>query len=116
MPRIISAILLVIPFLKLVWRLVLDRRVPFRLKSLPLIALAYVLSPLDLMPDILPVLGQIDDLLVAAVLLLAFVFKVPSGLVNEYLARTGQRSKAKGKRNDSEGPTIEGRYRYVDAD
>ena len=32
------------------------------LKALPLVGLAYVISPLDFVPDVLPVVGQIDDL------------------------------------------------------
>jgi uncharacterized membrane protein YkvA (DUF1232 family) len=47
---------------RLVVRLVREPRVPVLVKIVPLAALAYVLSPIDLSPDFLPFLGQIDDL------------------------------------------------------
>ena len=48
--------------LRLAWRLVREPRVPSFAKAVPALALLYVLSPLDFIPDILPVLGQVDDL------------------------------------------------------
>jgi uncharacterized membrane protein YkvA (DUF1232 family) len=48
--------------LRLAWRLMREPRVPLVAKALPALAVLYVLSPLDFIPDILPVLGQIDDL------------------------------------------------------
>jgi uncharacterized membrane protein YkvA (DUF1232 family) len=47
---------------RLAVRLIREPRVPLLLKIIPLAALAYVLSPMDLAPDFLPFLGQIDDL------------------------------------------------------
>jgi uncharacterized membrane protein YkvA (DUF1232 family) len=48
--------------LRLAWRLMREPRVPRLAKAVPMLALLYVLSPVDFIPDILPVLGQIDDL------------------------------------------------------
>jgi uncharacterized membrane protein YkvA (DUF1232 family) len=48
--------------MRLAWRLLREPRVPFLVKMLPVLALFYVISPLDFIPDVLPVLGQIDDL------------------------------------------------------
>jgi len=48
--------------LRLAWRLVREPRVPPFAKAVPALALLYVASPLDFIPDILPVLGQVDDL------------------------------------------------------
>jgi len=36
--------------------------VPVYLKALPVVAALYVISPLDMLPDFLPVIGQLDDL------------------------------------------------------
>jgi len=48
--------------LKLIGRLMADRRVSFFLKLLPLASLAYLVSPVDLAPNVvLPVIGVLDD-------------------------------------------------------
>ena len=47
--------------LRLAWRLMREPRVPLVAKALPLLAVLYVLSPLDFIPDVVPVLGQMDD-------------------------------------------------------
>jgi len=52
--------------LKLYWRLVADPRVPLRARALALATLGYTLSPIDLVPDFVPFLGQIDDIIVVA--------------------------------------------------
>ena len=50
-------------------RLLADSRVPRRHKALLAGLLGYLASPLDLVPDFIPVIGQLDDLLIAAVVL-----------------------------------------------
>jgi uncharacterized membrane protein YkvA (DUF1232 family) len=47
---------------RLAWRLMREPRVALVAKAVPALAALYVLSPLDLIPDVLPVLGQVDDL------------------------------------------------------
>lgn len=68
--------------LKLILRLLGDKRVNFFLKMLPVAALAYVVSPVDLAPGLaLPVIGALDD---AAVLWLGttlFVSLCPDDVV-----------------------------------
>ena len=48
--------------LRLAWRLMREPRVPLFAKAVPVLAALYVLSPLDFIPDVVPVLGQLDDL------------------------------------------------------
>lgn len=49
--------------------LVADPKVPTKAKYLPWLALLYFLTPIDLIPDVLPLLGQIDDIGVILILL-----------------------------------------------
>lgn len=47
--------------IRLVFRLMADPEVPLYLKILPFVTVVYLLIPVDLLPDVAPVLGQIDD-------------------------------------------------------
>ena len=55
--------------LVLVRRLLADPRVPRRRRALLGALVLYLASPIDLVPDFIPVLGQLDDLLVAGLVL-----------------------------------------------
>ena len=46
-----------------------DPRVPRRAKAAVLVAVLWVLSPIDLIPEFLPVIGPLDDVVVVALLL-----------------------------------------------
>lgn len=70
--------------IQLVYRLMVDGEVPFYLKLLPVAALAYIISPVDLAPDVLPGLGQLDDLTVLLLALRFFVGFVPTHIVEEH--------------------------------
>jgi uncharacterized membrane protein YkvA (DUF1232 family) len=55
-----------VAFVRLLRRLIADRRVPRRHKLLLGFAIAYLLVPFDLVPDFIPVVGYADDVLLAA--------------------------------------------------
>ncbi len=60
--------LLVLPhLLRLLVRLLRDPRVPMRRKVLAGAVLAYVVAPVDLVPDVLPGVGQLDDVVLVLV-------------------------------------------------
>ncbi|MBI2910943.1 MAG: DUF1232 domain-containing protein [Chloroflexi bacterium] len=74
---------------RLAWALLRDRRVPLALRTLPILAVLYALSPIDLLPDRLLGLGQLDDLLALFLALEALVRLAPRHLVRDHLGRTG---------------------------
>ena len=55
--------------LRLFRGLVRDPRVPRRSKLLLVVGVAWVISPIDLLPEFIPVLGPLDDAVVAALIL-----------------------------------------------
>ena len=57
----------------LVTRLARDPRVPRRRKLLPAAALVYLALPFDLVPDFIPVAGQLDDAVVVALVFRRFI-------------------------------------------
>ncbi|MEK9160122.1 MAG: DUF1232 domain-containing protein [Patescibacteria group bacterium] len=59
------------------------RKTPWVSKALPWIALAYLILPFDLLPDFLPLLGQIDDLVILPSLLLAAYKMIPKEVIEE---------------------------------
>ena len=47
-------------------------------KALPVLAAVYVVSPLDFVPDVIPVLGQLDDLGILLIAIEAFLKLCPA--------------------------------------
>ena len=68
----------------LVRRLLADPRVPRRRKALLVLAALYLASPIDLVPDFIPVVGQLDDAVVLALVLRRVVAGSGAGLVEEH--------------------------------
>jgi uncharacterized membrane protein YkvA (DUF1232 family) len=78
-------LLSVVPrFVQLLYRLVRDSRVPLAEKALLLGTLTYVISPLDLLPDLLPVIGQVDDLYLVALVILRLLHRSGEDLLVEH--------------------------------
>jgi len=65
----VEAVLALPNLFKLVVRLLRDSRVPARHKVVAGLILAYVVSPLDVIPDLVPGLGFLDDVLLGALAL-----------------------------------------------
>jgi uncharacterized membrane protein YkvA (DUF1232 family) len=69
--------------------LLADPRVPASRKALLAAAVGYVASPVDLIPDRFPLLGVLDDLVVTALALDAFLAEVPDAALEEQLEAVG---------------------------
>ncbi|MBE3118567.1 MAG: DUF1232 domain-containing protein [Candidatus Atribacteria bacterium] len=71
--------------IKLILRLIGDRRVNFLLKLLPIAAAIYVVSPVDLIPGaVFPVIGALDDAVVIWLGTTLFVTLCPDDVVQEH--------------------------------
>lgn len=76
-----------------VYRLVLrDPRTPWWSKFLWGLAVAYALSPVDLIPDFIPVLGHLDDLVVVPALVFLALKGIPPEVIQKYRERLRRKS------------------------
>jgi len=66
-----------------VWLIARDPRVPWYVKALALVVAGYAFSPIDLIPDFVPVLGYLDDLIIVPLGLWLVVRLTPPELVVE---------------------------------
>ena len=67
----------------LVRRLLVDPRVPWQAKAAVILAGLWVLSPIDLLPEFLPVIGPLDDVVVVALALRYAARRVPREVLVE---------------------------------
>ena len=68
-----------------------DPRVPWYAKAVAGLTVAYALSPIDLIPDFIPVLGHLDDLVLVPLGLALAIRLIPPGLLAEHRARVRNR-------------------------
>lgn len=61
----------------------LNNRTPFLAKIFAAITVGYLLSPIDLIPDFIPVLGLLDDLLLVPLLIKISVSLIPKSILEE---------------------------------
>jgi uncharacterized membrane protein YkvA (DUF1232 family) len=61
-----------------------DPRVPWYARALAIAVAAYALSPIDLIPDFIPVLGYLDDLILIPLGLWAVLRLIPADVLAEY--------------------------------
>lgn len=85
--RLAKMVLRLPTYARIVWGLMRDPRVPVPLKALLVAALAYVVSPFDLVPDAIPILGQADDLTVLLLVLDMFIRNAPAEVREEHMRR-----------------------------
>ncbi len=86
-------------FLRLFWQLFRDSRVPAYKKILPVISgiicAAYIIFPIDVLPDFVAVIGHLDDttvvLLIMAPTIWGFVRSCPKDIVKEHAHQINDR-------------------------
>jgi len=67
-----------------------DPRVPWYAKALALGVAAYALSPIDLIPDFIPVVGLMDDLIIVPLGIALVVGMIPDAVMAEHRAMAAQ--------------------------
>jgi uncharacterized membrane protein YkvA (DUF1232 family) len=72
--------------LRLVAGLAGDERIPTGVRLIPPLLVLYLANPIDLVPDFVPVLGQLDDLLVAIVAIGLLVRFTPIQVIESHIA------------------------------
>ncbi len=63
-----------------------DPRVPWHAKALAIAVAGYALSPIDLIPDFIPVLGYLDDLIIVPLGIWLVIWLIPEEVMVEYRA------------------------------
>lgn len=75
-----------------------DKRTPVLAKLLLGLTIGYMLSPIDLIPDFIPILGLLDDLIIVPLLIKLSISLIPKEVIvdakKQILATTPQRKKS----------------------
>jgi uncharacterized membrane protein YkvA (DUF1232 family) len=71
---------------RLAWRLLVDRRVPLLARAVLPAVVLYLAMPLDIVPDFIPVVGYLDDVLIVLGAAWLFLRLVPAGVLEEQVA------------------------------
>jgi len=74
-------------FVRLYWRLLADARVSIWPKALLVLGALYVVSPVDIIPDFIPFVGEIDDIVVMIAVCRLFMYMCPREVVQEHVRR-----------------------------
>ncbi len=84
----------------LAWALFRDRRVPLWLRAIIPALVLYLASPIDIIPDFIPVVGHLDDLAVVALAAGLLIRYTPPAVLEDQL----QRLEASADRTSDERP------------
>ena len=75
------------------WLAARDPRVPWYAKAMAGAVAAYALSPVDLIPDFIPVLGYLDDLVIVPAGIILAVRMIPAPLMSEFRSEASRRER-----------------------
>jgi uncharacterized membrane protein YkvA (DUF1232 family) len=96
-------------YARLVWGLARDPRVPTQQKVVLGAVAAYLAFPIDIIPDFIPVLGQLDDVGVLIFGLDWFIKNAPADVVDEHMARIARHEDTLSKDLEGAGSLLQGR-------
>lgn len=98
-------------FLRLIWRLNFDKRVPLVLRALVPLAVVYFLLPIDLIPDGFGYLGRFDDFIILGMAVLLLTKLAPRQIVDEH---SGSKRKDDPPQEKDPDKIVEGTSHIVD--
>ena len=99
---------------QLAWHLLIDRRVGLLLKLIiPGLMLGYLIFPVDLLPDFIPVLGQLDDLAILALGIKIFIELSPKDIVRDYRGEWAGTPPVGPAEPTDNGETLDAEYRVI---
>ena len=96
-------------YARLIWALARDPRVPLGQKAVLGGIAAYLAFPLDIIPDFIPVIGQMDDLAVLILGLDWFLRNAPPEVVEEHMAKIAVHQDTLSRDLESAGSLLQGR-------
>lgn len=76
-----------------IYHALFDSRTPVMAKILAALTVAYLLSPIDLIPDFIPVLGLLDDLIIVPLLIKATLELIPKYVLDDIKSRIDSNQK-----------------------
>lgn len=79
------------------WLAARDARVPWHAKAVAAAVAAYALSPIDLIPDFIPVIGYLDDLLIVPLGIMLAVALIPEPIMADLRVQAIEHSKPQSK-------------------
>jgi uncharacterized membrane protein YkvA (DUF1232 family) len=93
-------------YARLIWGLARDPRVPTNQKLVLGAVAAYLAFPIDIIPDFIPVIGELDDLAVLIFGLDWFIRNAPPEVVDEHMARIAKHEDTLSKDLDAAGSVL----------
>ncbi len=77
---------------RFIWRVSRDKRLPIAARALVWLPAIYIVSPIDIIPDFIPVLGRLDDALVYSLVADLLVRFTPATILQEHMAAVRARA------------------------
>jgi uncharacterized membrane protein YkvA (DUF1232 family) len=90
-PMQLSRLVMFLPqFVRLFYRLITDERVPMLAKMVPAMGLLLMLTPPALELDMIPVIGELDWIVILYLSLKVFIWLCPPDVVREHVSQIGR--------------------------